>query len=301
MRGLTYTDGYLAKCIPVAEEWDGLTYYGGKPSNSSTEFKPVYGEGTNYPHKVSIEYVCRWLLRVRRASCDVSLSVDWVRGDPPLPAETIASSASFPITTGGYHCEFNDEPSVAYIDLTDSWGSLKEKKQVCLTPNFGGSFFVYGWGGEKPDYFFNPDQVFNYTVEDDFNAEILKYSRDSGWVMFNLTGNCYLNVVQNALGEFYLGVDFRFYGYDMEYLLWTSRRLQSPEYPPFETVSNETSIVLTLDDPSLPLTFPLSCIAKDLSYSYPINISSFSGSVTITPEKYWTYGGIYDEDTGERI
>lgn len=69
---VTFCEGFFPFCIKEAEEWDGETYYGFRPSGSNTSYIPVVGQGTPYPIAMSLEEVSAlyWRTRVARLQVD---------------------------------------------------------------------------------------------------------------------------------------------------------------------------------------------------------------------------------------
>lgn len=185
-------------CFVPATLWDGETYFhdpswtdgDNRPSASSTEFKPVVGDGTEYPAGFTLPELFKIMFRIRLAKFSMTVGTEWLSGysEPGhVPIyDNFNVSLSAPVVVGNIQGTL-EYTTASDAVMTDALGNEKENALVVPRYNLmgGGLFINYGYwylasailstGVTKDDYSGDPYTGPNYTA-----AELLALFSESG-------------------------------------------------------------------------------------------------------------------------
>ena len=285
---MTFLDGHFPFCPTPATEWDGETFFAWYPSGSSTNYVPVFGHGTRHPIGFTVEELCILYWRVKHLTLAASATnynkwrVETEDEDGPVPwSDGDVSPVNLSVAT--------DEPVDFYFDAADvgSVGGL-----FLVNINDSGRFVenLSGVGvWREEDLVCGTYKQIIYVLD---TVETINYVNFS--VDFDL-------VLSDGSGLFYPRISA---------LIQAESALQNNAF------DDPSTIKYDLDHPRGEFIFELkingmedkTCPIYALDTDLPLVSSSSLSFVAYTDitfiveaKKYWSYDGIYDEDTGEPV
>jgi hypothetical protein len=310
---MTFLDGHFPFCVAeVAEDgepfevWDGTTYYTpsltSTPSKSSSELVTVVGDGTNYPLKLTLDEVMSlyWQQKI------IQVSVDW---SGTLRFE-VDSSWSQTVVSGvgklflGFNFELEEDDfaeATLNVRLEDPYQKVCGHDET-FTGNArlstGSASVVF-----LEEYLYEPNPIIS--VDSDFSAEnissymsspqsVSTYSGgpDSGEPWFDNSTNA--SLFSGIRPVIKIGND-----YYPRTSIFASPVQSGPSALFVSTLKLPTRNIsrgqLTLKNSSATAT------VWGSSGGANATIDTISADIEISCLKYFTYNGIYDEDTGEML
>lgn len=324
-RGLFYADGFFPFAVPEGEEWDGSTYVGVNPSKSAEEFGDrtnlfVVGPGSHYPVGFSLFAMDQIFWKVK----SLSVGTDWL-----LRTETHSGGPDVVLNLRG-EIPSTEFPAGYVQDkyFPNEFGDIETLKVYGLSNDYETGLVVPGLIGEKPtsDYVFLERGM----QDDDEKRRSLVCGNSCRHKAFGWNG---VPSAWEENGEFFsmfqhdsippaklpeiLKVGDLYYPRLFITTLSYERSWYTgdpvPSFLDATLGGNIFSAQSLRGDPTgdtpwqergeIPCTFfgeTIPLFSRPLLVEEPV-IESVSGVVAITPVKYWTYGGVYDEDTGEPV
>jgi hypothetical protein len=276
------------------EIWDGETFYDGEPSKSNSELITVVGHGTVLPVGLTLELLCKLVWRVEEFSVTVPHSLDGDINPAPGPLHAGTwNQIDFANIVCRAHNPFplyawNTPGGFTFPDV----GNISESGIVgrsMVTGMFGGftsPWHTSGYRAVKVGDLYYP----TFGFECVYAYAYVDYHYEDEDIVSKLTS--FLTVVgdPNLLSS--LQSEAKYVDYH-----WIG---------PFETFISTRKIISVEG-----LQHVSDCIVKDhegaelfrvpMFTYWPEGAPPFYGDLIYQVHKYWTYGGIYDEDTGERI
>jgi len=286
---LTYADGHFPFCIDAGEMWDGTTYFDNKPSNASDKQTKVVGPGTLYPVGMTLEEVAEiyWRMKYIKASCSYEVDVytsedegEW--GTPHQSFEVEVNKEDYEgelIDDDGRVCNFieiyydgiywegDKETARNVTTLVGQETSLVCLNQWVLDAHVG-TLYDHNW----PDGIPWPSQLFLEWKPRSclfYDGKYFPYFRVSS-ISANYLDTTELNSYAQKIDQ----------GAGHETLR---------AFPGSSLFGKE----LTVFGPPAPTLSP-----PHGAIDY---LETTAANVSIEAHKYFTYGGIYDEDTGARL
>jgi hypothetical protein len=300
--------------IPLGVAWDGETYFQGIPSASATEFQEVFGEGTGYV-EVDADAPYRWLFRTKIAVCSWSGTGRGLDGTMPL-------------TVGGVGID--QQENYFTVAARDPWGAMGEAGQA-LAPrqSWNGPPGTFGFFGMKQQWLALPPNP-EWSVAHYLNGpipsqaaglydgeDLAQYFSTSDvitdyWGVNYASVRCVFKALKDIFGKTYAKFDFSiqlssYGGYALNSvgddlrLFVTSQKKKGP----WGSGQQSSAGTLSFESYSIPLYQGVSSFepwnAEELYPDYtPSWVFDTVGNlaVTVSPVKFWSYGGKYDPATG---
>lgn len=280
MSGLLYADGFFPLCVDSGEVWDGETYFENKPSNSADKLTNVVGPGTLHPIGMTLEEMVKiyWRMKYIKASCSYRINQYYSQDDPPDWGEPLFSPIDIEINGDDYKDELKDEDGEVCNDIQvyNNVGGENTREVTTLVGQEASLVCLKVWalnvnGGTLDGFPWAPELGIYWKPRSGLlcEGEYFPYFR-----VFSISA-IYENTAElNS----YAGKVSQGAGYETLTAF------------PGSSLFGKDLTVFGPPAPSLPPPAD--------GYTY---IETLSANVNIEAYKYFTYGGIYDETTGERV
>jgi len=297
VRGLTFCDGYLPFCPPTLAEAE----------------EPYFVE-------VSAEWICLFYWRAKYLKFSALSGTISSSLDSPGEARTLSISADIELQSFS-----GSEPDILSVSagFTESKlgcfpstrTPLFRESQAGTTSEPGGTFAdvnsgeiaITGSGSEAGTFGSMGVDVWSYLNRQMVSSLVLRYKEGKFYAYpvhsaFSSVGASINAPYDNLIG----GVALLKFPWE-----WTEQAWTVVGYEASARYAAQSAGTLTFKLGSEPdVVFQLYS-GRSVGFSLfedppasppePTSSGSISIAATVEPNKYWTYGGIYDEDTGERV
>jgi hypothetical protein len=288
---VTYLDGHFPFCVPTevigysVELWDGVTFYESpdgwmQPSNDENLVTPVVGDGTGYLGPFTLEQAAEIYWFVRRYEVEVTggaVGVSYTDPDEETTTtKTITEEEGIPVVYDdpvpndwlNFPCSRKGLYSIWGLEKALEGGSRITKSYSINTYTNAQMFRSFSAPNEYYVGFTVSVGIGAYFEFPEF------YQESAGYSLLKPSSYEF-----SQLQAFYNGISPEFF---TEATVPASLYFQSGGK--FDFTMYGIKITAPLDD-----------------FGYVVKVAAPITRVDIRPTKYFTYGGIYDEDTGEPV
>jgi hypothetical protein len=301
-RGLLFADGFFP--FPISrddvEEWDGSTFYNGAPSNASDKTTRVVGPFTHRPVGFTLEELSRIFWRVKHWKITADFTVKEMglvedgEIEPGVPnfEWDVAFTYPFNVTFDGGDIDPGRDSGDGTIDAkykyehtTISATAPSTIDQIYLEGKISGESYLCTGANSR---------LFSLSLDVGLSVAVVFE------IFFQSLPTYYLNdlyypylVIQTAQQN---GITSAYSFKDGETSQIATTTSGNPDAIADYT---EASSAVTFFGHSVPIRWPDGEWVKiDTEDQFMV----FSpNAISIEPSKFWSYGGIYDEDTGAPV
>ena len=326
---LLYADGYFPFCIPTEiaglpfTEWDETTYYENTSvvevddetgeytitvvtkgySNSTTVLQPVVGDGTPWV-KMSIEAFSELYWRVRRLTLDAPLTAE-MQWKPYSSDSVTADLTASPIDNDGTprvfgQSDYRDDHGHLVCGYKNQWADTPDMT-VTGTLSYPVDVPVIDVTGTgTADMSAEPEQGTNSAT---LSATIFASNNLASWARAVATEPGFVYVRLASI----LTVHIRSWNELFEHVIHLGRESWG-SYENIEFFSGRSDQTTTATITLLGIDYEVPVSREVIGLDQSVTLAecelptgNFTEPIKIIADQYWTYGGIYDEDTGEPV
>lgn len=292
----------LAEDGETFKKWDGSTVYEGTASRSDSKQVTVYGPKTIYPLGFTLLELAELYWRVKT----LKVSYTWKRTETsggysignynvPSATDVVTADVSFPAVAGNWYWNMDytvDYSDVNYIEFTDAC-ALGAEAAKCIPRNLEASIYFYGQPTiSRPKTNPGTASSLNFAageldalVKMDITGYVeTPYSAGYGVTHLLRIQFDGVSVIKGDDGLFYPVLELAVANYSTLPILWY-----------FDGMDVEP-VMFPFMGKELTLYGPVSGAGIDPHYHTTAIGWEIAGSVEAV--KYWSYGGLWDVDSG---